>query len=44
MEGYDRRRIHVFEDSDSEPDEDELPARVRYSTILQEEYDFIDED
>lgn len=44
MDGYDSQSIHVFtteEDSDSD---NELPSRVKYSVILQEEHDFIDED
>ena len=42
MNGYNSKVIHIFE-PEEEPD-DELEPRVKYSIILQEEEDFMDED
>lgn len=41
-EGYSNWEIHLFEPED-EDDPDELPARVHYAPLLQED-DFLDED
>ena len=43
MDGYTTRTIHTF-DPDQDSDDDELPSVVKYSIILQEEDDFLDED
>jgi hypothetical protein len=46
MDGYETyHEIHAFDvsDDDSDDDDDELPVRVKYSVILQEEDDFMDE-
>ena len=43
MDGYVRRELYPVED-DEEEDDEELPPRVKYSVILQEEYDFMDEE
>lgn len=46
MNGYDTwNDIYTFSDDgdDQEPD-DELPSRVKYAVILQEEDDFMDEE
>jgi hypothetical protein len=41
-EGYTNWEIHLFDPEEDEPEE--LPARVRYAPLLQEEDDFLDED
>jgi hypothetical protein len=41
-EGYSNWEIHLFEPED-EDDPEELPARVHYAPLLQED-DFLDED
>ena len=49
MDGYETyQEIHAFDVSDDDwdddsDDDDELPVRVKYSVILQEEDDFMDE-
>jgi len=44
MDGYETyQEIHAFDVSDDDSDDDELPVRVKYSVILQEEDDFMDE-
>lgn len=44
MNGYDTwGDVHVFGDDDDLDDPDELPSRVKYAVILQEEEDFMDE-
>jgi len=45
MDGYETyQEIHVFNvTDDDDDDDDELPVRVKYSVILQEEDDFMDE-
>jgi hypothetical protein len=43
MDGYETyQEIHTFDVLDDDDDE-ELPVRVKYSVILQEEDDFMDE-
>lgn len=42
-EGYTRNEIHVF-DPDEEENPDELPQRVKYAPLLQEEEDFLPEE
>lgn len=43
MDGFETyQEIHTFDVSDDD-DDDELPVRVKYSVILQEEDDFMDE-
>lgn len=43
MNGYDTwGDVHVF-GNDDDDDLDELPSRVKYAVILQEEEDFMDE-
>lgn len=44
MDGFETyQEIHTFDVSDDDDDDDELPVRVKYSVILQEEDDFMDE-
>ena len=43
MNGYDTwGDVHTFDTDDDDPDE--LPSRVKYAVILQEEEDFMDEE
>jgi hypothetical protein len=45
MNGYDTwGDVHVFGDDDDQEPDDELPSRVKYAVILQEEEDFMDEE
>lgn len=41
-EGYSNWEIHLFDPEDEEPEE--LPPRVSYAPLLQEEDDFLDEE
>ena len=43
LKGYSTREIHVFEDDDDTSDE-ELPAKVKYAVIVQEEAFIPDDD
>ena len=40
-EGYTNWEIHLF---DPEDEDEELPPKVRYAPLLQEEDDFLDEE
>lgn len=42
LKGYSTREIHVFEDDDTS--DEELPAKVKYAVIVQEEAFIPDDD
>ena len=42
MKGYNTREIHVFVDDDTS--DEELPAKVKYAVIVQEEAFIPDDD
>jgi hypothetical protein len=45
MNGYDTwGDVYIFSDDEPDPADDELPSRVKYAVILQEEDDFMDEE